>query len=46
VTLDHNVAGAFWEIPMKITVIKTAAKNAKPSGVCTMFVDDFPMNKK
>jgi hypothetical protein len=31
---------------MKITVIQTATKNAKPSGVCTTFVDDFPMNKK
>jgi hypothetical protein len=31
---------------MKITVIKTATKNAKPAGACTMYVDDFPMNKK
>ena len=31
---------------MKITVIKNAAKNAKPSGVCTTFVDDYPMSKK
>jgi hypothetical protein len=31
---------------MKITVIKNAAKNAKPTGICTFYVDDFPMNKK
>jgi hypothetical protein len=31
---------------MKITVIKNAAKNAKPSGQCSVFVDDFPMSKK
>jgi hypothetical protein len=31
---------------MKITVIKTATKNAKPGGYCPIYVDDFPMNKK
>ena len=31
---------------MKITVIKNANKNAKPAGVCSIYVDDFPMNKK
>ena len=31
---------------MKITVIKNANKNAKPSGACSTYVDDFPMNKK
>ncbi len=31
---------------MKITVIKTATKSAKPAGACPIFVDDFPMNKK
>ena len=31
---------------MKITVIKNANKNAKPSSVCSTFVDDYPMNKK
>ena len=31
---------------MKITVIKTATKNAKPTGICTMYVDDYPMSKK
>jgi hypothetical protein len=31
---------------MKITVIQKALKNAKPAGVCPVYVDDFPMNKK
>jgi hypothetical protein len=31
---------------MKITVIKNATKNAKPSGQCPIYVDDFPMSKK
>ena len=31
---------------MKITIIKNAAKNAKPAGVCTFYVDDYPMSKK
>ena len=31
---------------MKITVIKNANKTAKPAGVCSTYVDDFPMNKK
>jgi len=31
---------------MKITVIKAATKSAKPAGICSSFVDDFPMNKK
>lgn len=30
---------------MKIKVIKKAA-NAKPTGFCSMFVDDPPINKK
>jgi hypothetical protein len=30
---------------MKIKVIKKAA-NAKPTGFCSMYVDDPPMNKK
>jgi hypothetical protein len=31
---------------MKITVIKKATSNAKPAGVCPIFVDDIPMGKK
>ncbi len=31
---------------MKITVIKKATVNAKPSGWCTMFVDDGLLSKR
>jgi hypothetical protein len=31
---------------MKITVIKKATSNAKPSGWCPVFVDDIPSNRK
>jgi len=31
---------------MKITVIKKAVVNAKPSGYCPVLVDDFPATKK
>jgi hypothetical protein len=31
---------------MKIKVIKKGTSNAKPSGMCAMFVDEPPMNKK
>jgi hypothetical protein len=31
---------------MKITVIKKAVANAKPSGFCPTFVDDYPATKK
>lgn len=31
---------------MKITVIKKAVVNAKPSGYCPTLVDDFPTDKK
>jgi len=31
---------------MKITVIKKATVNAKPSGFCTAFVDDGLLNKR
>jgi hypothetical protein len=31
---------------MKITVIKKATKSAKPQGLCPVFVDDFPADKK
>jgi hypothetical protein len=30
---------------MKITIIKKAS-NAKPSGYCPIYVDDFPMSMK
>jgi len=31
---------------MKITVIKKATLNAKPSGFCTTFIDDGLLNKR
>jgi hypothetical protein len=31
---------------MKITVIKKGLVNAKPTGYCPAFVDDFPATKK
>jgi hypothetical protein len=27
----------------KITVIKKAVVNAKPQGICPVFIDDFPI---
>jgi hypothetical protein len=30
----------------KIKVIKKAVVNAKPSGICPVYVDDYPMEKK
>ena len=31
---------------MKITVIKTATKTAKPQGFCPVFVDNLSINQK
>jgi hypothetical protein len=31
---------------MKITVVKKATKNAKPSGYCPIYVDDFGAPRK
>jgi len=31
---------------MKITVVKKAVVNAKPSGYCTVFVDDWAPEKR
>jgi hypothetical protein len=31
---------------MKITVVKKATKNAKPSGYCPVFVDDYGSPRK
>ena len=31
---------------MKITVIKKATDNAKPSGYCPIYVDDIPMTQE
>jgi hypothetical protein len=31
---------------MKIKVVKKGTSNAKPAGICGLFVDEPPMNKK
>ena len=31
---------------MKVTIIKKAVKNAKPQGMCPIYVDDYPVNQK
>jgi hypothetical protein len=31
---------------MKIMIIKKAVQNAKPQGLCPIYVDDFPVNQK
>ena len=31
---------------MKIRVVKKGVSNAKPAGICAMFIDEPPMNKK
>jgi len=30
----------------KITVIKKATTNAKPQGICPIYIDDIPWNKR